>query len=83
MTDLVGLVVVLWVVLEDLGLLLVVKVANKVIESKLLPPRFTVNEPLLKTSVSFQDVDKVVSNTTMNIHLLRKWDLELSRSEES
>jgi len=46
-THLVGLVVVLWVVLEDLGSLLVVEIANKVVytAAELSPPVFAVDEP--------------------------------------
>jgi hypothetical protein len=42
---LVGLVVVLRVVLEDLGLLLVVEGARKVVGAKLLAPGLTLDEP--------------------------------------
>ncbi len=57
-TNLVGLVVVLWVVLEDLRLLLVIKVANKVIEPKVIPPLLTIDEPILNVSASSEEAEK-------------------------
>jgi hypothetical protein len=42
---LVSLVVVLWVVFEDLGLLRVIEVANKFIETELFSPLLAVDEP--------------------------------------
>lgn len=49
---LVGLVVVLGVVFEDLGLLGVLEVLDQVVEVDLLPPALAVNEPeyMLATS---------------------------------
>jgi len=61
--NLVRLVIVLWIVLKDLGLLLIIKIANKIIKPKILPPLLTVNEPLPKKSAPFIDVDKVPSIT--------------------
>ena len=44
---LIGLVVVLWVVLEDLSLLSVVKVQDKVVETEIFAPLLTLQEPVL------------------------------------
>ena len=38
--------VVLWVVLEDLGLLSVLKIADEIVHSELLPPFFVGNKPI-------------------------------------
>jgi hypothetical protein len=45
-THLIGLVVILRVVLENLRFLCVVKVANEIVEPKLLPPFLTLHEPI-------------------------------------
>lgn len=74
--------VVLRIVLEDLGLLLVIEIADKVIEPEILPPLLTINKPLSKTSALFENVEKVLYTITVNIHFLRKCNVELSRSQE-
>lgn len=42
---LVCFVVILWVVLEDLGLLFVIEIPYKVVNSKVCPPFLTLDEP--------------------------------------
>lgn len=44
-TYLVGLVVVLWVVLEDLWFLLVIEISHKIVHTELLSPLLAIYEP--------------------------------------
>jgi hypothetical protein len=43
----IGLVVVLWIVFEDLGFLLVIEVTDKVIKIEFLAPVLAVDEPVI------------------------------------
>jgi len=44
-THLVGFVVVLWVVLEDTGLLCVIKIPHEIVYPEVLPPLLAIREP--------------------------------------
>ena len=67
---LIGLVVVLWVVFEDLGLLGVLEVLDQVVEVEFFPPGLAVHEP------DHRLVHLPSSRVAGNIHLLRQLNIE-------
>jgi hypothetical protein len=70
MSNLVSFVVILRIVLEDLRLLLVIKIANELIEYEFLPPLLTFNEPSWKTSVSLKSLEIGSHMLVINVHFL-------------
>jgi hypothetical protein len=80
LTYFVRLVVVLWVELEYLGPLLVVKSANQLLDAHatvVSPPLLAVDKP------AKQLVLHTTRHMCMCIHFLGELDIELSRTEES
>ncbi len=77
LSHLVGLMVVLRIILEDLGLLLVVKVACEVVNAEFFSPFFAVYEPALPSASEYVSCCKVGS-----VHLLGRFDIEFSCAQE-
>lgn len=78
---LVGLVVVLRVVLEDLGLLLVLESLQQVVDTatELLSPLLAIDEPNTRVSALVLPL----ADICQNIHLLSMLDVELSGAQET
>ena len=74
---LVGFVVVLRVVLEDLGLLLVTEIPDQVVDLKFFPPFLTIDEP---TRVSINDC---IVESEGHLHLLCHCDIEFPCPKKS
>ena len=70
--------IVLWVVLEDLGLLWVVEVTNEFVKAELLSPLLAVDEPGIEVSTPPSPTRIILS-----VHLLGEGNIELSGAEES
>ena len=79
-TVLVRLVVILWVVLENLRLLFVLEVLDQIVHTstKLFPPRLAINEPESMVSTS-PDVVYPMDYT----HFLGEVDIELACPQKS
>lgn len=75
---LVGFVIVLRIVFENLFFLGVLKVRNKVVQIGVSPPLLAVDKPG-STSVYIRQVTSIIPNHT---HFLRQVDVELSGSQE-
>lgn len=77
--------VVLWVVLEDLGLLLVVEGWDELVDAAAegFPPLLALDEPAMGGQLSLYCIVLLMITTWQNVHLLGKLDVKLARSEES
>jgi hypothetical protein len=63
-TNLVCLMVVLWVVLEDLGLLSVLKIPDEIVHSELLPPLFVGNKPIAPALSAYPTLTRNAGSST-------------------
>jgi hypothetical protein len=83
-------VVVLWVVLEDLGLLSVLEIPDEIVHSELLPPFFVGNKPIAQCISAHQIFPLGTAGCSVQcceyeeaLHLLAQLDIEFPSSQKS